>query len=250
METVGLVIRKSIITRIQEEIEKSCAYFFIGFNKVDSAALSKLRNELRVTNSYVFVAKNSLIRKSFESQNLDGFKDYLEGETGVIFICQEDIVGPCKVIVEFSKENENILIKGGVVDSKKITKEGLESLAKLPAREVLLGQAVSGLASPLTGFVACLNQIILKFAWALEEIKKVKGLEPAKDKSGEAKEPAKADSKDGQASEKIEAADAEKTEGDSGPEPEQPESGSQKKEKEEESKEEENNKKNKQSEEG
>jgi len=47
-------------------------------------------------------------------------------------------------------------------------------LAKLPSKEVLLGMAVSALAAPLSGFANVLNQVILKFVWAIEEIKKTK----------------------------------------------------------------------------
>ncbi|MCF7873240.1 MAG: 50S ribosomal protein L10 [Candidatus Omnitrophica bacterium] len=172
-KTIGIAIRENIIKKVQERVSSSSVYFFIGFNKVKASALSDLRNQLRVVDSYVFVAKNSLINKALEDAELENLKDYFQGETGIISVYNEDIVKPCKVIVDFSKENESFAIKGGIIEGRKITKEELESLAKLPGREVLLAQAVSGLAAPITGFVACLNQIILKFAWVIEEIKKV-----------------------------------------------------------------------------
>ncbi len=187
-KTVGLAIRENIIGQIQERINSSSVYFFVGFNNVKSSALSKLRNELRVVDSYVFVAKNSLIHKAVEGLNLKDLKDYLQGETGIISVYNEDIVKPCKAIVEFTKENETFAIKGGIIEGRKISREELEALAKLPSREVLLGQALSGLVSPLTGFFACLNQIILKFVWVAEEIKKVKTAQGADKKKSESQE--------------------------------------------------------------
>ncbi|MCF7916686.1 MAG: 50S ribosomal protein L10 [Candidatus Omnitrophica bacterium] len=174
MKTIGLAIRENIINKVKERMESSSVYFFIGFNNVKASSLSQLRNELRVVDSYVFVAKNSLINKALENTDLEDVGDYLQGETGIISVYNEDIVKPCKTIVDFTKENEAFIIKGGIIEGRKISKEELESLAKLPGREILLAQAVSGLAAPLTGFVACLNQIILKFVWAAKEIAKVK----------------------------------------------------------------------------
>ena len=86
----------------------------------------------------------------------------------------KDIVKTCKVLSEFAKEKEVLKVKGGVVKAKKITSDEVDTMAKLPTKEVLLGMAVYGMASPLSGFVNSLNQVILKFVWAIEEIKKVK----------------------------------------------------------------------------
>lgn len=183
-KTIGIAIRENIIKKVQERINSSSVYFFIGFNNVKSSALSDLRNQLRVVDSYVFIAKNSLINKALEDSGLKNLEDYFQGETGIISVCNEDIVKPCKVIVDFSKENESFAIKGGIIEGRKISKEELESLAKLPAKEVLLAQAVSGLAAPITSFLTCLKQVILKFVWAAEEIRKVQ----SKDKETEKEE--------------------------------------------------------------
>jgi large subunit ribosomal protein L10 len=177
-KTIGIAIRENIIKKVQERINSSSVYFFVGFNNVKSSALSDLRNQLRVVDSYVFVAKNSLINKALENSDLKNLEDYFQGETGIISVYNEDIVKPCKVIVDFSKENESFAIKGGIIEGRKISKEELESLAKLPAKEVLLAQAVSGLAAPITSFLTCLKQVILKFVWATEEIRKVQSSKP------------------------------------------------------------------------
>lgn len=173
-KTVGLKIKESIVSRIQTGAEKSSACFFVGFNKVNSSALTDLRNQLRLSESRVLVAKNSLIQKAFAKEQAEVFSQYLQNETGIIFVYNQDIVSPCKVIVDFSKGNENFLIKGGLINGKEITKPDLESLAELPSRDCLLAQAVSGLAAPITGLVVCLNQVILKFIWLAKELQKVK----------------------------------------------------------------------------
>ncbi len=243
-KTIGLAIRENIIKKIQERINNSSVYFFIGFNNVKSSALSQLRNDLRVVDSYVFVAKNSLINKALKNTNLENVGDYLQGETGIISVYNEDIVKPCKAVVDFTKENEAFVIKGGIIEGRKISKEELESLAKLPGREVLLAQAVSGLAAPLTGFLTCLNQIILKFVWVTKEISKVATTEAAKKEEALKKEE-ELDKK----TEKQEKAETKNAEKENKEEEREEESGKneEKENKSEDNKEEDNNTKSKES---
>ena len=83
-------------------------------------------------------------------------------------------VKACKVLADFAKENEAFQIKGGVLKDKKLTAKDVTDLAKLPSKEILLAMAIGAMAAPLTGFLAAMNQIILKFLWVVEEIKKGK----------------------------------------------------------------------------
>jgi large subunit ribosomal protein L10 len=104
-------------------------------------------------------------------EDLNGF---LGQGTGIVFVYNKDIVKACKILVDFSKENENLQLRGGFLKTQKITPEELNALAKLPPKEILLGMVVNGFASPLMSFMSAMNNIILKFLWVVEEIKKTK----------------------------------------------------------------------------
>ncbi|HDN86010.1 MAG TPA: hypothetical protein ENG49_02170 [Candidatus Omnitrophica bacterium] len=67
-----------------------------------------------------------------------------------------------------------MILKGGYLKEKRVEESQILELAKLPPRDILLGMAVMSLASPLTGFLNSLNQVILKFVWVVEELKKKK----------------------------------------------------------------------------
>ncbi|MBU2251019.1 MAG: 50S ribosomal protein L10, partial [Candidatus Omnitrophica bacterium] len=95
-------------------------------------------------------------------------------ETGAVLVYEKDLVEACKAIVDFAKESELLEVKGAQIDSKKLSAKEVQAMAKLPSREILLGMAVSGLAAPISGFARCLNQVILKFVWAVEEVRKAK----------------------------------------------------------------------------
>ncbi len=172
---IGLVIREKLVEEIKERLNNSHACFFVGFDKLEAASLNVLRDDLRKINSIMRVFKNSLIKRALVDLGRDGFEEFLQGSTGLVFVYQDDIVKTCKLLVDFSKDSEDkFFLKGGYIEDRRIEKEEVLEIAKLPSRDVLLSMALSGIASPLTGFLNTLNQIILKFVWVIEEIKKKK----------------------------------------------------------------------------
>lgn len=173
MKHVGEIVREKVVSELRESIQQSESCFFINFNKVKAFSISQLRNNLRTTKAKIYVAKNSLFTKAFDAEKND-VAGFLNGETAVVFVYDNDAVKTCKALVDFSKENEILQIKGGFFKDKVVTIEELNALAKLPPKEIMLAIALNALASPISGFVSTLNQVILKFVWTVEEIKKQK----------------------------------------------------------------------------
>lgn len=176
MKKIGLLIREKIVVELKEKVKEAEGCFFIGFSKIAAFPLNTLRNNLKDSKAGIFVAKNSLFKRALledlkQQQDLSGF---LEAETGVVFAYDKDVVKTCKILVDFAKENEALQLKGGIIDNKKITLGELNALAKLPSKDILLGMAVSAIASPLTGVLSVFNQIILKFIWVIKEVNKQK----------------------------------------------------------------------------
>ncbi len=172
MKKVGLLTRERIIEELTGKIKDSRGYFFVGFNKVCAFPLNILRNNLRNYQAQIFVTKNSLFKRALVAAgHPEDLNEFLDTETGVVFIYGDDAVGVCKVLVDFAKETETLNLKGGVLEEKKLHGKELVSLSKLPSREALLGMAVSAIAAPLTSFLNSMNQVILKFIWVVEEIK-------------------------------------------------------------------------------
>lgn len=174
MEKIGLLVREKIVGEIKDRISQSQGYFFIDFNKVAAFSVNNLRNDLKSSGANIFVTKNSLFKKALKESGYEELSGLLEAETGIVFAQDKGIVEACKVLVDFSKENETLKIKGAIINDKKVETKDLIAMSKLPSREVLLQMAVSGIASPLTGFMNALNQIILKFVWVVQEIKNKK----------------------------------------------------------------------------
>ncbi|MBU1122663.1 MAG: 50S ribosomal protein L10 [Candidatus Omnitrophota bacterium] len=174
MKRIGLVVRENIIDEIKNKAQDTNGCFFVRFNKVKAFPYNCLRNTLHKVESKVLVVKNSLLKMAFGDLGWEQVDSFLDGETGVVFVYGKDVVEACKVIVNFSKEQETLEIKGGFLGGQRVDSNGVTALAKLPSKEILLGMAVRGMSSPLSGFLTVLNQTILKFVWVVEEIKKQK----------------------------------------------------------------------------
>ena len=171
---IGLLTREKIVAEIKDRVAQTQACFFIRFNKLGAYPFNTLRNNLRSCGSSVLIARNSLFKRALTEAGWDDHESFLEAETALVFVNDVDVVQTCKILVEFSQEHEALELKGGRIKDKPVTAKEITTLAKLPSREVLLAMAVSGIASPLSGFLTVLNQTILKFVWLVEEIKKVK----------------------------------------------------------------------------
>lgn len=174
VKKIGLLTRERIVEEIKQGVKDAEGCFFIGFNKVGAFSFNELRNNLRDSGNRIFVAKNSLFKRALDELGWEDVNSLLETETGIVIIKEDDVVKACKILVEFTKDTEALQLKGGVIKDKRISPKELGLLAKLPSREVLIGTVVSTFASPLRGFLNTLNQMILKFVWVIEEIKKAK----------------------------------------------------------------------------
>jgi large subunit ribosomal protein L10 len=171
---VGLFIREQIIGELKTKAQSSEGCILIGFNKIPAYSFNILRNDLKSSGADIFVARNSLFKRAFNELGWQNLEALLDSETSIIFIYDKDVAKACKSLVDFMKENEALRLKGGIIQAKNVNADDIDAIAKLPSKNMLLAMAVSGLASPLSGFVCSLNQIILKFLWVIEELKKSK----------------------------------------------------------------------------
>jgi large subunit ribosomal protein L10 len=171
---IGAITRETMVAGVKDQLSQAQACIFIGFSRLPAFPFNILRNDLRAVKARVLITKNTLFKLALTDAGYQIPDEFLATETGVVFLNENDVVNGCKVLAEFSSQNEFLAIKGGLIQNRLLSPKELISIAKLPPKEVLMGMTVSAIASPLTGLLAAMNQIILKFVWAVDEIKKVK----------------------------------------------------------------------------
>lgn len=174
MKKVGLLYREKFIEEFKSLIEQKEVCFFVSFERIPAFAMNQLRNKLTVNEAKMFVTKNSLFKKALSDINKEAQEELFQGSTAAVFTEEKNIVNVCKLIVDFSSDFENFVVRGGYLYDTFLPQDRIISIAKLPPREVLIAQTVSGIAAPLTGFMATMQNIILKFVWAVEKIKEKK----------------------------------------------------------------------------
>jgi len=119
------------------------------------------------------VVKNRLASIAAEAAGLPVLKDHLKGPTALILGLQSQ-VDPAKVAVEFAKDNEKLVIKGGLLDGRFLSPTAVQSLSKTPDREVLLAQLMGGLNGPARALACATNGVAGALVRALDAVAKQK----------------------------------------------------------------------------
>ncbi len=137
------------------------------------ADFQDLRIELRKNNSQIRVAKNTLLKRAVQDTSFEQLQEHFTGTTAIT-VSYDDPVAPAKVLTAFSKDHDEMVIRGGMLDGKTLTVDDLLALSKLPSREVMLSQLLSVMQAVPTSFVRVLNAVPSSFVYALQAIKESK----------------------------------------------------------------------------
>jgi large subunit ribosomal protein L10 len=160
------------VAQIAEAIRESEAIFAIDYRGISVPQAAELRTKLIEAGARFSVVKNTLTERAVDEVGADTLKELLEGPTAFTFVPAEggDVAMAAKALSQFRRANEVLEFKGGIMGGEALSIEQIESIAKLPAMDVLQGQMVGILASPITGLVRGLNQLIGGLAIALGQI--------------------------------------------------------------------------------
>lgn len=159
---------------LSERVGGAKALIFAGYRGLKVSEMTDLRTKLRRGKSSLKVVKNRLMKKALKESGLEALSKYFVEPTAIAS-SDEDPISPAKVLVEFAKANGKFLIKGGLIDGRELSSVDIESLARLPSREVLISRAMASISSPATNMVGVLVAIPRKLLYALNAIKTVKG---------------------------------------------------------------------------
>ena len=165
--------KEKIVADLHERLERSKAVFLADFTGLNVESINKLRRDLRQRGDEFQVVKNTLLRRAAQDTPASELAKGLMGPCGIT-ISYQDPVASAKVLADFAKDREKFVFKGGVLQGKTIAGEAVSQLAKMPPREVLLGQMLSSLVAVPTGLVSALSGIIQKFLMTLKALEEEK----------------------------------------------------------------------------
>src|SRR5918998_6833508 len=149
------------IEEVATQIQESEAVFAVDYRGISVPQAAELRTRLTEAGARFRVVKNTLTERAADQAGADALKDFLEGPTAFTFVVEDgDVALAAKALATFRRETNLLAFKGGVMDGDALSAEQLEALSRLPARDVLHGQLVGMIASPITGLVRTLNALI------------------------------------------------------------------------------------------
>jgi large subunit ribosomal protein L10 len=161
--------KSAAIQEIAAQIEASEAIFAVDFRGISVSQAAELRSKLREADASFRVVKNRLTKIAADQVGEERLGGLLSGPTALTFV-RGDTAQAAKAITTFNKAHEVLTYKGGFMDGTSLDEAGFESIAKLPGREVLNGQLAGVVASPLTGLVRGLGNMIQGLAIQLGQI--------------------------------------------------------------------------------
>ena len=156
--------KKVIVANLKEKFEKAQSAVLVDFRGLTVAEDTALRNELRKAGVEYAVIKNSMISLAVKETAYGAqMEELLKGPTAVAF-GYEDMIAPAKIITEFAKKAKKLEVKGGMCDGSFLDAAGVNALAALPSKEVLIARLMGSMMSAVSGFVRCVEAYRKKLA--------------------------------------------------------------------------------------
>lgn len=131
--------KEAVVAEIRGKIEASSAVLITEYRGLTVKNLADLRLALRNLGVEYRVYKNTLARFAAREAGIEGLDAQLLGPTAIAFI-DGDVAAAAKVLKDFSKTNQNLVLRGGAIAGKAVNAEYIDVLASLPSHEAMLGQ--------------------------------------------------------------------------------------------------------------
>lgn len=181
--------KASIVSDLSEKLTRSPFMLVTDYQRMKVDQFGELRNRLMPAGAEVRVVKNSFLKRAMADNGLPDVGAQLTGQTAIV-LGNSDVAPVAKILKTFATEFKVATLKVGVVDRTILSTAEVETLAELPAREVLLSQLLGLLLMPATSLVRVLNEPASAFARLLKAKADQGGAAEASAPKGETPAPA------------------------------------------------------------
>ena len=155
--------KKVVVSEIEELAKNAKSIVLVDYRRLTVTQVTELRNNARNAGGVYKVYKNRLMKIAFDKLGITFPASDFEGTTAVLFH-PTDEVAPAKIALDGSKKYNVLKLKSGYVAGKYYNTEEITALANIPSREVLLGQLLGLLTSPMRSLAFDLSEVAKKNA--------------------------------------------------------------------------------------
>lgn len=156
--------KQTVVADVAAQVARSQTLALAEYRGLTVAHLDGLRKTARASGVYLHVLKNTLARRAVAGTPFEVASASMTGP--LIYGFSEDAVAAAKVLSDFAKGNDKLIVKGGAYAGKALSAEGVKSLASIPSKEVLLAQLLGLMQSPISRIARVLAAIAEKRAEA------------------------------------------------------------------------------------
>lgn len=152
--------KEAVIQEVTDLAAKAQTLVMAEYRGITVADMTELRNKARSNGVVLSVLKNTLVRRAVAGSSFEIVADQMSGP--LIYGFSEDAVAAAKVVADFAKTNDKLVIRAGVYDGKALDINGVKQLASIPSKEVLLSQLCGLLMSPIARTAVVLGALAKK----------------------------------------------------------------------------------------
>lgn len=156
-----LEAKQAVVAELTERLKSSVVGVLVSYKGINVEDDTKLRKELRENDVKYTVVKNTLLKRATEEVGLTELDSVLEGTTALA-TSDEDYAAAARILSNFAKDKDFFEIKAGYMDGKVVDLATIDSLAKLPTREVLLANVLGAFQAPIASFARAVQAIVDK----------------------------------------------------------------------------------------
>src|ERR1700679_3344406 len=151
--------KAAAIAEIAANIEESQAVFAVDYRGITVPQVAELRAKLREADASFRVVKNSLTERAADQTGAEQLKPLLQGPTALTFV-RGDAALAAKAVADYARLTQLLPFKGGLMEGAAVDAEQIRAISRLPSREVLYGQLVGVVRSPISGLVRTLGALV------------------------------------------------------------------------------------------
>jgi len=161
--------KKAVVAEVSAEIAKAQGIVVAEYRGLEVGRMTELRARARKSGVYLRVLKNTLARRAVAGTPFEKLAEHMVGP--LVYGISPDPVATAKVLNEFAKTNEKLVIKAGAMPNAVITAKEVKALALMPSREQLIAKLLGTMQAPVVQFVRTLNEVPSRFVRTLAAVR-------------------------------------------------------------------------------
>lgn len=167
--SLNLEEKKAVVAEVSAQVAEAQAIILAEYRGLEVGDLTQLRAQARKSGVYLRVLKNTLVRRAIDGTPFSGLANEMVGP--LMFGISTDPVAAAKVLNDFAKSNDKLVIKAGAMPNQVMDANGVKALATMPSREELLSKLLGTMQAPIAKFVRTLNEVPTSFVRGLAAVR-------------------------------------------------------------------------------